>query len=601
MTTPTAKPLGYECRFAVYCPPPRGEGIYHDYHLVKEVVHHSDGTKTPNVRMWKDFKRPYAVTKKGLQNHKEKKEWEYLSNVQMYESTQSQLLWSAARALGNANFRGSLRELATSPYLYGSDILSTAVIKRKYQDQFPHLITPYSVATFDIETDVIKGTDEIIMATVSFGSKVFTAVQKSTLEGQSNAIPRLHALMEKYMGAMERTKEDGTVEIVNVIKKRGIEWEVIIVDNEVDIIRECFKRAHEWKPDFMAIWNIDFDMPKMVNTLLKNNVEPKDIFSDPKVPENFRHFYYKQGQKQKVTASGLVTPIKPPAQWHTVFCPASFYFVDAMCVYRHVRTGAGEEPSYALDAILKKHHLGGKLKFEEAEGLSKIDWHIYMQRNHILEYVIYNVFDCVSMEELDEVTNDMRLTMPLFSGCSDFEKFNSQPRRTADNLHYFCLERGRVIGSTGKDMTTPDDKLTIGLDGWITTLPAHLVVDNGLLMIEENPFMRTNIRAHVGDLDVSASYPNGGCVFNISRETTVKELIEIHGVDEAVRRAQGINLSGGHVNAVEFACAMYGLPDMETMLAAFEGRPIPKHAPLIVIPPPDAKVIDVSELEAMEE
>ena len=70
-------------------------------------------------------------------------------------------------------------------------------------------------------------------------------------------------------------------------------------------------------------------------------------------------------------------------------------------------------------------------------------------------------------------------------------------------------------------------------------------------------------------LDVSASYPNGGAVFNISKETTKTELCKIRGVTEQTQRMQGINLSGGVSNSVEFATAMYGLPSMETLLEAF--------------------------------
>ncbi|EKD22708.1 MAG: hypothetical protein ACD_84C00002G0001, partial [uncultured bacterium] len=283
------------------------------------------------------------------------------------------------------------------------------------------------------------------------------------------------------------------------VERRGIKWEVIFVEREVDIIKECFAKCHDWKPDFVAIWNINFDIPKVITALEKAGIHPKDVFSDPSIPPQYRHFRYKQGPTQKVTASGLVTPIKPSAQWHTVFCPSSFYFIDAMCAYRHIRTGNAEEPSYALDAILKKHNLGGKLKFEEADKYTKLEWHQFMQENYPLEYVIYNVFDCVAMEELDEVTSDLSLTLPLFSGCSDFENFKSQPRRLADNLHYFCLENGKVFGTTSDEMQSDLDKLSLGLEGWIITLPAHLVMDNGLKVILEDPNLCTNIRAHVGD------------------------------------------------------------------------------------------------------
>lgn len=555
--------LGYECRFAVYCPPPEGESD--DLHVIKEIVHMKDGTKIPNLRMKQNFKRPFWITKKGAQNHQDKKEWEHVDNLIKYEATQTDLVRSVARAVGQPWFDGKLRKLARNPYVYGIDILSTAVIKRSYQDKYPTLVTPYTSAPFDVETDVLHGTNEIIMGTLSYKSRVVTVIKKSFVEGYADVEHRLQQLLVKYLG--------------EYVEKRKIQWEVVLVDNEADIVIECYKRAHAWKPDFVSVWNIDFDMPKMLTALQKAGIDPAKVFSDPSVPDRYKYFRYNQGNKQKVTASGKATPIKPSAQWHTVYCPSSFYFIDAMCAYRHIRTGSAEEPSYALDNILDKHLGIRKLKFEEAEGLEKLEWHQFMQSTHPLEYVIYNVFDCVSMELLDEATSDLSLTLPLFSGCSDFENFKSQPRRLADNLHYFCLENEKVFGSTSDQMTNELDELTIGLDGWIVTLPAHLVVDNGLRVIEENAHLRTNIRGHVGDLDVSASYPNGGAVFNISKETTHKELHKINGVSEAVQRVQGINLSAGHTNAVEIANGLYGLPQMEEFLEAFE-KPR-THVPVI--------------------
>lgn len=72
-------------------------------------------------------------------------------------------------------------------------------------------------------------------------------------------------------------------------------------------------------------------------------------------------------------------------------------------------------------------------------------------------------------------------------------------------------------------------------------------------------------------LDVSASYPNGGAVFNISKETTKKEMGRIKGIDEYTQRMQGINLiSGGHNNAVEYCTNMFNFPSLPFMLEAFE-------------------------------
>jgi hypothetical protein len=306
---------------------------------------------------------------------------------------------------------------------------------------------------FDVESDVIHGTNDVIMATLSFGEYVHTAVLKSFFDGYVDVENRLRECMQKHLG--------------DIVEKRNIKWSIDLVDSPSQVIISCFNKAHELKPDIMAIWNMDYDVQKIQEMMEKEGIDPGKALSDPCVPDKYKHFRYKQGPKQKVTASGKVTPIKPAAQWHTVYMPASFYIVDAMCAYKHIRTGKPEEVSYSLDYILNKHIKRGKLKFTEADHLTGLDWHKFMQSKYKFEYVIYNVFDCVSMELLDEQTNDLRLSFPMLAGCSDFENFKSQPRRVVDQLHFYVQEHGYVMGTTSDQMSGDDDDDVIGLDDWI--------------------------------------------------------------------------------------------------------------------------------------
>lgn len=73
-------------------------------------------------------------------------------------------------------------------------------------------------------------------------------------------------------------------------------------------------------------------------------------------------------------------------------------------------------------------------------------------------------------------------------------------------------------------------------------------------------------------LDATASYPNGGSVFNIGRETTHKELIKIEGISEQTQRRQSLNISGGATNSVEIATELFSLPSMSSLLMKFENR-----------------------------
>lgn len=475
--------VGTECRFAVYIPP--FEHGQPDLHLVKEQIHHKDGTIKPGLRLIKDFKRDFYVTKKGAQNHQSKKESEHLDNLIKTTTTQSLLDLQIGKSLGQSWVQ-DVRKLKESPFLYGADISSTAIIKKLYQDKYPNLASYHSLAVFDVETDVVEGHEKIIMASLTMKDKVFCAVDKSFVQGITDVKNRVIKLADTYIG--------------DIIKARNIKIELVILDSEIDIVRDVFNKAHEWKPDFVAIWNIDFDIgTKVIGACSAAGVDPKDIFSDPIVPKEYRFFKYKQGPKQKVTASGVVTPIKPAAQWHTVFCPSGFYLIDAMCVYRQIRTGKQEEPSYALDAILSKEKIKNKLNFQEVQEYSGIKWHQVMQTRHKLEYIVYNIFDCICVELLDEKTLDLAATMPLFSGFSDFSYFNSQPRRLVDKLHYFYLEKGEVIGTTAGNLKEDIDSESLDLSGWIINLDATLILDNGLTNIEENDQIHTRVHLAAGD------------------------------------------------------------------------------------------------------
>ena len=68
---------------------------------------------------------------------------------------------------------------------------------------------------------------------------------------------------------------------------------------------------------------------------------------------------------------------------------------------------------------------------------------------------------------------------------------------------------------------------------------------------------------------MSVRDPNGGVAINISKETTKKELSSVEGVDEHTKRMCTINLSAGHVNAVEICTNLLGMPSLDQMLEAF--------------------------------
>jgi CRISPR/Cas system-associated endoribonuclease Cas2 len=431
MTDPT-KIVGKECRFAIHIPSRASDQP--DVHLVKEVIHYEDGRIEPNIRFIQDMTRNFWVTKTAYRNHEQKKEREDLDKLTCFSSTQSNLRFRVARALDKAYSPMQMNMLADSPYLYGSDISSTSIIKYQYQTKYPDTISMYSVAFFDIETDVVHGTNDPIMATIVFKDKIFFTVQKSFYAGYSNPEERYFAAVKKY--------------IQPYIDKHQFKIEMVIVEDPIELIKRCLEKLHEWIPDFVAIWNISFDIPRLIETLEKYGHRPEDYFCYPKLPESMRFCKFKKGSTKKITASGQYKPKNPSEQWHSLLCPAGFWFIDQMSSYRFVRLGGQEEQEYNLNYILTKVLGRGKLSFSEADHLTGLQQHAFLQEKYPFEYSVYNNFDCIGAFELEMETNDLSTAVPTMAGITDFTRFDSQTKRFADAYHYHLLEHNQsVIGT----------------------------------------------------------------------------------------------------------------------------------------------------------
>lgn len=546
--------IGKECRFVVYVPPPSPDKP--DLHFVKENVHYSDGTTSPNTRIFYDFKRPYWVVHKGARNYTQPKEWIDLEFVTQYETTQTRLVQDAARTLGMPYFKGSLRQLSQNPYLFGTDIKSTAIIKHAYQTKYKDTKpTYYSYASFDVETDVLHGSEEIVLATTAFKNLVITAVIKDFVKGCHDPDAKIKSATSKYLH--------------EYVDKENLVNENFVVDSEIDAIKTIFKRLHELKPDFLGIWNIDFDLRKVMRACEKADFPIEELLSDPSIPKEYRYFRYEPGAAQKKMASGRVMPLPNSARWSTVQCPASFYLIDAMQVFKQVRLGKPERPSYSLDAILSTELNLGKLKFDAAKDYDGLAWHIYMQKNYPIEYSVYNKFDSYSMLLLDRKNKDVSFSLPLYSNASDFADFKSQPRRAMDKLHWYCLQNGKVIGTTNATVSDEYTK-SINVSGWITNLAAPLITEQGQRLIIESPHIVTTIYTNVGDLDVASSYPNGIITYNISKETTSKEILEVVGIPRRVYERDNMLLMNGHTDAIQWCTSICQFPNTQQLLADWD-------------------------------
>ena len=545
-----------ECKHVAYTRSAYGNKS--DMLTIKEIVHMTDGTQTIRLSFKENYKRPFWMTKKIYQKKQQKKEWEYLNKLDRYESKQIDLCESIVRIQGFGNPKSNLKMLARSPYLYGADISPQALVKAAYQHRWPNTFTPNTVAVIDSETDVVNGKgDVIILLTITMKNKAFIAVNENWLSNTANR-------QEEILNALNTHLRDD-------IEKRKIEFEIFFTDRPGEMVEKVMAKAHEWKPDFVTFWNIDYDMTVMIEALENEGYDLPTVFSDPAVPVEYRHFRYKRGPKIKVKADGTAENLASYDQWHVVECPASFFMIDSMCVFRQIRRAKGKFPSYSLDYTLETNLKRNKLYFNIGD-LGKpgsIEWHVQMQMHHKVAYLVYNVFDCIGVELLDEKTRDLQTQISILSGFSEYEVFNSNPKRTSNDLHFFCLKNGKVAGTVSDQMVDELDECLLSLQDWIVTLPTHLVENNGIPLLRELPNVRSTVRKYVSDADITSTYPNGEIIMNLSKETTMMELGRIKGVTTSAQRLVGVNLTGGPVNAIEIMEEVMRAPTSWDLLDAF--------------------------------
>lgn len=559
--------LGYEFKHASTV---RSADSYSDdLVVVKENIHFKNGDIKPSLRYIRNFKRPWYLAKQSQRKYKQKRVWERVENLIKYECTQAELTSDISKRL--FGLRGGLKTLNRSPYLYGTDIQNTVLVKHQYMQRFPDLKTFYTVAHLDIEFDVIDGTDAINMISISCGKEVYQFITKQYVGTIPDFVEKVKSCYQREVVPLLALADEETEQF----RTKGLHHEfnlhVEVVDDEFTAIQKIFHILHtKLKPDMLSIWNLPYDTKKMVQAIERAGWLPEEIFNDPSVPKEFKYFHLAEGLAKVPDANGTFESKDPCDRWHKVQSPSHFFWADQMSVRRAVRKHLNKEPSYALGNILYKEFGFGKLKGDAGIRSTGIDWHKNMQRDEKVFYCVYNMFDNIGAQLLDEKTLDLRSTFPTQCGYSDLHSYGSQGRKLADDMYFDLLEKGYVLTGTSDEMEKEWDKFLVPLDGWISTLSPHLIEQAmGKQILEDFPESFTKIIKWVLDIDVKSSYPSTGVWANISQETTIRAMARIVGVSMDEQRRAGINLCAGRVNAVEIMTKVRNAPTQLQLLQRF--------------------------------
>lgn len=548
-----------ECKNAVYVksnnPDIREDGVY-----ASLVKHYEDGRKEKFTKLFKNFTRTIYVTRPDKRDHKQKRAFEEIANCIPYECRQMDMVSTAAKAVGMGFFSGNPRKLWRNPYIYDVDRSITSVFRSRILKKFGEIFTPDSIAVIDIETNVLSEEAYPILVSVTCKDRAYMGILQSYLDGIPGGIEEIEKAIDYYVGDYK--------------KQRNIKIEYFVHKDPGEICKKAIDFLHVIKPDVVTGWGIDYDIPIINDYMTRSGYRVEDVYCDPTLPKEFRHFNYRKGtaEKQKADKKGVMKEkrVAPEERWSVLDCPCPFIFKDAMQVYWILRIAAGKEGGYSLDAVLGRKLGISKLKIEGMKAKSGLSWHAEAQTKFKAAYAAYNLFDVISIELLDEKTKDLSISVPMFGITTDYANFNKQTKRTPDDIAHEFLDVGLVLCAVSDQMKTNYDLALYSKNNWIVTLDAHGMALKGSSNIEEMKNWVTNLYINNSDSDMVGCYPSGQSMANAAPTTRVLEMVKMQGIDEKTQRSLGINVLSGKTGALEVVYkAIPSLVDLDDAVNLF--------------------------------
>lgn len=546
-----------------------------DRDAVVAKIHRYDenGNVTPILKIFDSPKRTIFLTKPEYRNHpfkKESEKFEFLERHVVNNATMAPEIKALLEGPGDPSRPMiprksfvSLKQVNKSPYVWGTDVPIETLIKhqinKKFAAQYKGPIAPITTGFFDTETDIEKG--DILCATVTHENKIYTAIREDFMFHLSEDGTKTPATVEE----LQKVYTDlfpQYVDSLNDKAKKAMAGRVFVptfkvVKTSAEIIVWLWSKVHENKTDFLGVWNIEFDIKKVIDALKHEGIKLTDVICSPEVPKEIRKCEFVLDMKD-------VDHITK--KWHWLHSTAHTVILDSMCLYSSLRTVKGKEPSYRLDDILIKEVGAGKLYFTDdkmPQDMTTGDWHRYMQKHHPLFYIVYNQIDCVSLQITEWKNKDLSQMFGLGKD-TPFVSYTRQTKKMADDLHFYCLEKlGEVIASTPATARTEFDNYITSAGGAV--LAPERSNGSGAHLLVDRPSVETMIHPHTVDADLKSSYPTICGSGNISKDTKTSTILSINGsnIDEA--RYYYSLLPATRENAVLIGSRYYGLPSYDNI------------------------------------
>ena len=536
---------------------------------------HEDGTRSNSFVALENYKQSIWIVKEDKRKFKQHKDYIEESMCKEYRAPRCQLGYTVSKYLyGNPDRSYQIRQATDNCFVFGLDQTPPVHFKRKFFERYEeHQNTEaYTMAAYDVETDMFKRDNPVMMASVTLKGKAFFAGVRGWYKDKHKDTKR--ELTDEMI--FKNLKEAEDKHLKGHLERRNCVVEYALFDTPGQVVNACIQKMHEWEPDWVTAWNAIYDMTKNEEALVNEGYDLAHVYSDPRVPREYKYYKLHPGRTHKVKEDGTKSPLEWQEKFPTIRTMATWQFADAGSFYAIKRQPVvGKLESNALQAVATLEGVPGKLYTEEGKehDQGSPQWHRHMQSEWPYIYSMYNICDNFVIEEINEKTSDFSLSLPMLLKYSEYFNYVSQPKMISDTLSFFARERGFVWGSTpvNRDKHFTEKLPTLG--DWIALLDTEKNASFGKPLFSGLIDVLSNGRTDTSDIDVEGAYPHATLALNASNRTTMMEVYQIQGADASKFREIAVNYaSSPQANAMGLCHDLFRFPLPDKLQEVFEDR-----------------------------
>lgn len=370
-----------------------------------------------------------------------------------------------AKNLGLTNFyfenikngnKSENRLLHRHPDIFNSDMNIEDHLRFRFKMDYKDDIVPITKSYFDIEVD---GIDVPNHAVPMDGEAPVNAITIVLQEQKSIYTLLLKTKKNPQIAEFEAQVANGSIfkEVNSFIRnavgeaiadKYDINFNYNFLfyeeEEEISLIADLFKIINTFKPDFALAWNMAYDIPYLINRIIRLGYDPVEIICHPDFENKICRYIVDERMKNEYAERGDYAQISS----YTVY-------LDQMIHFASRRKGQSAFKSHSLDYIGEKVARVRKLDYKDiTTDIAELPYKSYKT------FVFYNIIDTIVQYSIERVTGDMEYVFGKTNqNNTRYSKVHRQTRYLTNRGVWEFRKDGFIMGNNVNAFNTkPDEK-----------------------------------------------------------------------------------------------------------------------------------------------